>query len=89
MEGFDPVSNYVYPHCRTVVAWQGGRVRLSPEQSWAADDPFVKARPELFRTDPGRVERTEVVETATRAPGEVRQTPPRRPAARRGQAKKD
>lgn len=77
------MSEYVYPNCRAVVAWQNGRVRLSPEQSWDADDPFVKARPELFNLDPGRVQRTEVAESATRAPGEVRRTPPRKTAARK------
>lgn len=81
------MSEYVYPNCRAVVAWQGGRVRLNPGQSWDADDPFVKERPELFDIDPRRVSRTEIPETTTRAPGEVRDTPPRKPSARKTRAK--
>lgn len=77
------MSDYVYPNCRTVVAYGGRRVRLSPEQSWSATDPFVRARPELFDRAPGRVERTEVAETATRSPGEVRVTPSRKTTTRK------
>lgn len=84
------MSEYVYPNCRAVVAYNGSRVRLDPRQSWAADDPFVKARPDLFDNDPRQVARTaEVPEATTRAPGEVRQTPPRKTMARKNQSKQD
>jgi hypothetical protein len=73
--------SYVYPNCVAVVQYEGGRVRLNPEQRWDSDDPFVKARPGFFSSEsvatahsagfePG-------VEQATRAPGEKRST--RRP----------
>lgn len=74
---------YVFPTCVTVVRWEGGRVHLRPDQQWDADDPFVKARPELFAEDPQAPQRTApVVERATQAPGERRQT--RRPVKKAG-----
>jgi len=69
--------SYVYPNCVTVVLYEGGRVRLNPEQKWDSDDPFVKARPEFFSADPRNVAHSagfEPVERATRAPGEMRPT---------------
>lgn len=47
-------------------------VRLIKGQVWDADDPFVKARPQLF-TAPDAPIRS-VVEQATKAPGEKRET---------------
>jgi hypothetical protein len=72
---------YVYPTSNMVVGYDGGRVHLNTDQVWAGDDPFVKARPELFTSIPANVLRTTapvVIEQATAAPGEVRKT------ARRG-----
>lgn len=72
---------YVFPNCRSVVLWEGSRVRINPDQRWRADDPFVLARPELFDTDPARVDGSRYeppVERATDAPGERRSTPSRR-----------
>ena len=67
---------YVFPVSNAVAAHDGGRVHLSVDQVWDADDPFVKARPELFRDTPLNVLRTTapVVEQATAAPGETRKT---------------
>lgn len=42
-------------------------------EAWDADDPIVRANPSLFSDDPGRARVSvlrEVVEQATRAPGE-------------------
>ena len=51
-------------------------VRISEGEPWAADDPFVAARTDLFGTFPERVRRTAppkpVIEKATKAPGEKR-----------------
>jgi hypothetical protein len=54
--------------------FDGKAVRVVKGQAWAADDPFVLAKPDLFGPAPDRVRRTGPprVETATRAPGEVR-----------------
>lgn len=66
----------VYPNCVSTVLWNGGRIRLRPDQVWESDDPFVVARPEFFTSasslsasSPGH---GEPVERATRAPGERR-----------------
>lgn len=54
-------------------------IRLQPGDPWAADDPFVMARPDLFASAPPFVHRTTAagvvsapVEQATAAPGERR-----------------
>lgn len=55
---------------------EGIGVNLRAGDPWAADDPFVLARPELFSDEPPGPEfprRTvHVVEQATREPGERR-----------------
>jgi len=53
----------------------GRRVVVRQGEAWAADDPFVQAKPDLFGP-PAKVRRTgpPPVERATRAPGEVRAT---------------
>ncbi|MEU3255916.1 hypothetical protein [Streptomyces sp. NPDC006997] len=73
------------------VRWSGGTMALREGQSIADDHPLVAARPELFTDSepepdikmpavPGR-HGAPRVERATRAPGEVRKTAPRkRPA---------
>lgn len=55
----------------------GYTVRIGHGEPWAANDPFVKAHPDLFSSDcpPNAVRRTvaeALVETATKAPGERR-----------------
>jgi hypothetical protein len=50
---------------------QLGPVNLSANTIYNADDPVVRARPELFRPLEGSRERP-AVEQATAAPGEVR-----------------
>ena len=48
-------------------------IRLRIGETWAANDPVVKAHPELFSALPETVKRsTPEVETATAAPGEKR-----------------
>lgn len=59
--------------CTTADPATGLLVRLNEGEAWAKDDPFVKARPELFSDAPLKVRRTAEpapVETATRTPGE-------------------
>lgn len=76
--------SYVYPNCVSVVAYEGGRVRLHPQQQWNDDDPFVQERPEFFSSTPlvaAHSDGYEPVERATRAPGEKRQV-------RRGRGRK-
>lgn len=63
------------------VSYHGGTpVALHIDDPWAADDPFVVARPDLFAPEPTKVGRTvaktvapsHTVEAATAAPGERR-----------------
>lgn len=76
------MSEYVYATTSCVVGWNGTRVRLEKGQTWQADDPFVKDRPEFFATSPtvvigSRGPQQDVVapvEQATNAPGEKRAT---------------
>lgn len=53
-------------------------VRLQEGDLWAADDPFVRRRPDMFVPDPPNraIRRTTetVVETATAEPGKRRRT---------------
>ena len=71
---------YVWSTAATVVRWNGGIVRLSLDQVWIADDPFVKAHPAMFTSSPPAASTTtnprgvviRPVEAATKAPGERR-----------------
>jgi hypothetical protein len=70
---------YVYANTTTGVQGPDGNIwNLRENDPWDADDPLVKARPGLFSDDPVKVMRTvhaaPVVEQATRAPGERRNT---------------
>jgi len=68
---------YMYPTTTLVAGYDGGRVHINVDQVWEADDPFVKSHPDLFSDVPQKVHRTTtapVIETATAAPGEVRNT---------------
>ncbi|PWK81720.1 hypothetical protein C8D88_116132 [Lentzea atacamensis] len=81
---------YVYPNCVSVVLWEGGRIRLNPDQKWPADDPFVTARPEFFSAEPRMVASSPgyaPVERATAAPGETRRA--RRPKQSKPAAQAD
>lgn len=66
--------SYVYAISDAVAYEDGKRLALSKDQIWDADDPFVKARPDLFTEVPKKVNRTTPapVEAATAAPGEKR-----------------
>lgn len=75
----------LYSACSGAVRWSGGTTVLSPGQSIADDHPLALERPDLFTADepepdiklpakPGRGAPAPVVETATSAPGEKRQT---------------
>lgn len=73
------MSKYVYAKTEAVAYLDDGtRVVTHIDQPWAADDPAVKARPDLFSDDPLDPRGTRpIVEQATRAPGEVRRGPGR------------
>jgi hypothetical protein len=64
--------------CTTTDPKTGLIVRTVEGEPWAADDPFVLAKPELFGDKPYRIRRTvtrnadKPVETATKTPGEKR-----------------
>lgn len=64
--------------CTTTDPATGLIIRLREGELWAADDPFVKARPDLFGAQPERIRRTipaqPVIEQASKAPGEKRAT---------------
>lgn len=64
--------------CTTTDPATGLIVRLREGELWAANDPFVKVRPDLFGAQPERVRRTmpaqAPVEQASKAPGEKRTT---------------
>ena len=65
--------------CVTTDPATGLIVRISEGEPWAAGDPFVKARPDLFGAQPERIRRTvpaapPVIEQASKAPGEKRTT---------------
>lgn len=67
---------YVYAAAPCVAYVNGLRIQLETDDVWDADDPVVKARPDLFRATPVKVNRTvpvsPPVEQATAAPGEKR-----------------
>lgn len=66
---------YAYANCSTVFAEGIRKIRLTEGDVWDADDPFVKAHPELFSVEPTKLKRTtkdSTVEQATAAPGEKR-----------------
>lgn len=73
------MTQYVYAIQETVAYLDDGtRVVTHVDEPWAADDPAVKARPDLFADTPLDPRGTRpIVEQATRAPGEVRRTPGR------------
>jgi hypothetical protein len=59
--------------CTTANPATGLLLRVTEGETWAADDPFVIARPELFSPTPVRVRRTvepSHIESATKRPGE-------------------
>jgi hypothetical protein len=64
----------VFANCTTWLA----NGHLIQDEAWDADDPIVKARPDLFNDEPSVVRGVrkapaeESVETATAAPGEKR-----------------
>jgi hypothetical protein len=70
-----------YAQVTCVTSADGMLVNLTAGEAWDADDPFVKARPDLFANQPPFVRRFEgglvqsfVVEEASAAPGERRAT---------------
>lgn len=76
-----------YSNFAGIVRWSGGTTILSRGQSIDDDHPLLAERPDLFNgNEPGASLQTHPtpapVERATRAPGEVRQTPGKGPANR-------
>jgi hypothetical protein len=66
--------------CSVVNPTSGLKIRLVAGEAWAADDPFVRLRSDLFRTMPLSLRRTEPegvcdipVEAAVAVPGVKRQ----------------
>lgn len=76
------MTSYVYAVTTASVGFDGGRVRISEGDTWTSDHPFVKAHPDFFSPIPptlnGLRNHGDVVEQATRRPGEQRGT--RRPS---------
>ena len=65
----------VYAISTTNTARDGLIFRLAEGEVWDADDPLVKAHPDLFSKEPTKVRRSAPrVERATAAPGERRNT---------------
>lgn len=75
---------FLYSNCSGAVRWSGGLTVLAPGQSIADDHPLAVERPDLFTSvepepdiklpaKPGRGVQPPV-ETATKEPGEQRQT---------------
>lgn len=64
---------YAKNTCSTTDPNTGLIVRMVEAEPWAADDPFVASRPEMFSDEPQKVRRTapgpKPVEAATKAPG--------------------
>lgn len=56
------------------VRYDNRLIRMHVDQVWSADDPFVRARPDLFADEPLSVNRTgePPIERATARPGEKR-----------------
>ena len=67
-----------FANCTTSMRYGERVVRVAQGDPWHADDPFVRAHPELFDDQPervfGTVEREAPVERATARPGEKRVT---------------
>lgn len=70
------MAEYVYARNQLVAYIDGARIALEVDDVWAADDPIVMARPDLFDTEPRKVHRTTQpggeIESATARPGEKR-----------------
>ena len=73
------MSYLVFPVEACVSYWKGKPHRLVLDHPWDADDPFVKAKPDLFRADPEHVQTS--VEQTTANPGQKRRTAPRKKKA--------
>lgn len=69
-------TKYVFARSTTSTGSGDGRVfQIREGEVWAADDPLVKANPDLFSDEPTKLSRSSAVrsvEQATAAPGEVR-----------------
>jgi hypothetical protein len=65
---------YVYALETCTVGFNGRVLNVTRGLPWRADDPFVKARPELFSRKPPITQSTvdAPVERATQVPGEKR-----------------
>lgn len=75
------MSDYRFPRIAGAVRWQGAVIRLHYGQVWPADDPFVKARPDLFAADPHEVTRSPQPRTQQTGEGEAKPKRARRAKA--------
>jgi hypothetical protein len=72
-----------YSNFEGILAWSGGTMTLRKDQTIDDDHPLVTERPELWSAEPSTASlSTPTIERATRAPGEVRNTPGTGPANR-------
>lgn len=69
------MSKFVYGATEAVTYHNGVRIVVHIDEPWAADDPAVKACPDLFRDeplDPRGTVTPSLVEKATATPGDKR-----------------
>lgn len=68
------MSDYVFAKEAVVTFHNGVKVRTKRDEAWDADDPFVKARPDLFTGAPEKVQDTADAEPPKRGPGRPRKS---------------
>ncbi len=69
-----PPVKVVYAVAQCGTEFNGQTINLKPGDCWAADDPVVLQHPGLFQDEPIPRRSVPVVEQATAAPGERRNT---------------
>jgi hypothetical protein len=68
---------FKFANTSAMLGWKGQTIYLRADSVWRADDPFVKAHPDMFADTPQQLETSSGaefrgVEQATAAPGEKR-----------------
>jgi len=53
-----PKQAIVFAAATVVTGFEGVQIDLRESEPWAADDPFVQLRPDLFEDHPSRPRRT-------------------------------
>lgn len=63
----------VFAAASAVFMHDGQLIRLNMDEAWLADDPVVRAHPDMFKDRPTHIRGTiDIIEQATAAPGERR-----------------